>query len=124
MIWWVLLHAVLAASALLLELAPVLVLLGLAAIVAHGIARYPRGPKLLVLQSDGTWAVPERGWHGLKLAPGTAWTTWYVELALSGQPKARIVLLRDQLCAEDWRVLQLAVREHVASRPASTLDPP
>ena len=99
-------------------------LLGLAAIVAHGIARYPRGPTLLVLHADGTWAVPERGWHGLKLAPGTAWTTWYVELALTGQPKARIVLFRDQLCAEDWRVLQLAVREHVDSVAISTVNPP
>jgi hypothetical protein len=48
----------------------------------------------------------------LDLAPGTTWTTWYVELVFIDPADARILVLRDQLGAEDWRALQLAVREH------------
>jgi hypothetical protein len=111
-IWWALLHAVLVSSALLLDLTPVLTALALAAIAAHAVRRYPRTPRLLILHRDGTWAVPERGWHRLSLAPGTTWTTWYVELVFIDPADARILVLKDQVGAEDWRALQLAVREH------------
>jgi hypothetical protein len=118
-IWWALLHAVLAFSALLLDLAPIPAAFALASIAAHAIVRHPRTPRLLVLQCDGTWAVPERGWHGLRLAPGTSWTTWYVELVFDTPAGARIVVLKDQLDAEGWRALQLAVREHDAGAPSA-----
>jgi hypothetical protein len=108
----VLLHVVLASSALLFDLPLVFTAFVLALIAAHAIGRYPRTPRLLVLHSDGTWTVPERGWHGLSLAPRTTWTTWYVELVFIGPSGARILVLKDQLGAEDWRALQLAVREH------------
>jgi hypothetical protein len=103
---------VLAASALLLDLPMVPTALALATIAAHAFGRHPRTPRLLVLYGDGTWAVPERRWHGLKLAPATTWATWYVELVFVGPAHARILVLKDQLGAEDWRALQLAVREH------------
>jgi hypothetical protein len=90
----------------------VLTALALAIIVAHAVWRYPRAPRLLILHCDGTWAVPERGWHRLDLAPETTWTTWYVEIVFIDPADARILVLRDQLGAEDWRALQLAVREH------------
>jgi hypothetical protein len=111
-IWWALLHILLASSALLLDLAAVLTAAALAVIAAHAIRRYPRTPRLLILHCDGTWAVPERGWHLLNLAPGTTCTTWYVELVFMDPADARILVLKDQLGAEDWRALQLAVREH------------
>jgi hypothetical protein len=111
-IWWALLHVVLASSALLLDLTPVLTAFALATIAAHAVGRYPRTPRLLILHRDGTWAVPEHGWHRLALGPGTTWTTWYVELVFMDPAGARILVLRDQLGAEDWRALQLAVREH------------
>jgi hypothetical protein len=111
-IWWTLLHIVLASSALLLDLNPVLTAFALAIVAAHAVARYPRTPRLLILRCDRTWAVPERGWHRLDLAPETTWTTWYVELVFIDPAGARILVLRDQLGAEDWRALQLAVREH------------
>lgn len=118
-IWWALLHAVFASAALVFDLAPVLTALALAAIAAHGIGRYPRTPRLLMLHRDGTWAVPERGWHGLRLAPGTTWTTWYVELVFPGPAEMRILVLKDQLDAEDWRALQLVVREYdLSGRPS------
>ena len=108
----------LASAALVFDLAPVLTALALAAIAAHGIGRYPRTPRLLMLHRDGTWAVPERGWHGLRLAPGTTWTTWYVELVFPGPAEMRILVLKDQLDAEDWRALQLVVREYdLSGRP-------
>jgi hypothetical protein len=102
----------LAAAVVSLEPAMPLTLLGFALVVAHGSMRFPRVPHLVVLNSDGSWAVPDRGGYNLTLAPGTSWTTWYVELVLSGPKKLRIVLLRDQLGTEDWRALQRAVREH------------
>jgi hypothetical protein len=111
-IWWALLHVVLVSSALLLDFTPVLTALALAVIAAHAVGRYPRTPRLLILHCDGTWAVPERGWHRLSLAAGTTWTTWYVELVFIDPADARILVLKDQLGAEDWRALQLAVREH------------
>jgi hypothetical protein len=117
--WWALLHALLAFSAFLLDLRPALTALALATISVHAIGRHPRTPRLLVLQTDGTWAVPERGWHALRLAPGTTWTTWYVELVFDAPAGARVVLLKDQLDAEDWRALQLAVREHDAGVPSA-----
>jgi hypothetical protein len=116
-IWWALLHAVLGFSALLLDLPAGLTALALATVAAHALWRYPRTPRLLILHRDGTWAVPERGWHGLDLGPGTTWTTWYVELVFMAPAGARVLVLKDQLDTEDWRALQLAVREHAARAP-------
>lgn len=84
----------------------------LVAVVLHGIARFPRTTDLLVHAQDGTWALPERGLFGLRLAPGTAWGNAWVDLVLRGPGRrVRLVLLRDQFPAEDWRRLQVAVRE-------------
>jgi hypothetical protein len=110
-----LLHAVLAAAVLLLDVPLVLTAVALAALATHALGRRPQTPKLLVMHADGTWDVPERGWHRLALAPGTTWTTWYVELVFAGPRGARVLVLKDQLDTEDWRALQLAVREHDSS---------
>jgi hypothetical protein len=118
--WWIFIHSLLATAALLIEAASAPTIVLLAAVVAHGIVRYPRSPRLLVLHSDGTWAVPERGLYGRRLAPRTAWTTWYVELVLAGPGDTRIALLVDQLGAEDWRRLQVEVRENRAPAPRSS----
>jgi hypothetical protein len=111
--WWLSLHALLAATVIVLDLpvAPALALLVLVA--AHVFWRRPRGPGLIVRHADGTWAIPEQGRHGLRLVRGTAWTTWWVELVLAGDGRrTRALLLKDQLDADAWRRLQTTVREH------------
>jgi hypothetical protein len=117
---WTLIHSLLAAATLLIEVDPAPTMVLLAAVAIHGIVRYPRSPRLLVLHRDATWAVPERGLHARTLSPRTAWTTWYVELVLTGPGHTRIVLLVDQLDAEDWRRLQVEVRENGARAPRSS----
>jgi hypothetical protein len=84
----------------------------LAAVAIHAVAAFPRTADLLVLASDGTWSLPRQGLFGLRLARGSNWGDWWVELVLAGPRKRlRALLLRDQLPAEDWRRLQAAVRE-------------
>lgn len=105
-------HAALAASVIALDWPPEIAGVLLAAVVLHGIARWPRAAERLVRSQDGTWALPARGCFGLRLAQGTAWGNAWVELVLAGPGRrVRVVLLRDQLAAEDWRRLQVAVRE-------------
>jgi hypothetical protein len=84
----------------------------LAAIAIHGIAAFPGNVDVLVLASDGTWSLPRRQLFGLRLAGGSNWGAWWAELVLAGpQLRVRVLLLRDQLPAEDWRRLQVAMRE-------------
>lgn len=110
-------HALLAGSALSLGagFGSGVAAAALAAVCAHCVLRRPRSPQLVARHADGTWTVAGRALAtGLALAPGTSWSTWYVALVLeSGRGRrVRSLILRDQLEAEDWRRLQLAVREH------------
>jgi hypothetical protein len=116
-LWWALLHGLLAAAIVLLGAALAATTALIAALGAHAVVRYPCAPRLLVLYPDGAWTVPERGAYGRKLAPGTTWSPWYVELVLVGCGGARILIVRDQLGAEDWRRLKLAVRERGCPEP-------
>ena len=103
----------LGATAVALDLPAIVALALLAGVGIHGLARRPRTPRRLVLEPDGTWSIPEQGQWRLQLAPGTAWAAWYVELVLAGAARApvRVLILRDQLDADAWRRLQVAVRE-------------
>jgi hypothetical protein len=109
-------HILLAATVVVLDLEAAAALLLLVLVGAHGFVRRPHSPRLIVCHADDTWSIPERGRHGLRLARGTRWTSWWVELVLagSGGRLTRALLFKDQLDAEAWRRLQLAVREHEA----------
>ena len=114
--WWAGVHGLLAATVCALDLEAAAALPLLIIVAGHGFVRRPRSPGLIVRHADDTWSIPARGRHGLRLARGTTWTTWWVELVLSGgggRP-IRALLLKDQLDAEGWRRLQLTVREHEA----------
>ena len=81
-------------------------------LAAHAVIGFPRVPTPLVCAPNGVWALPELGMAGLRLARGTGWGSDWVELALVGPGgRRRVLLLCDQLAAEDWRRLQVAVRE-------------
>lgn len=59
----------------------------------------------------GLWALPESGHTALSLNPASRYGTWWAELRLVGAGGTyRCLLCRDQLRAEDWRTLQLALR--------------
>lgn len=106
-------HFLLAATVIALDLEAAAALSLLAIVGVHGILRRPRGPALIVRHADDTWSIPEWSRHGLRLARGTTWTTWWVELVLTGGGRPiRALVLKDQLDAEGWRRLQLTVREH------------
>ena len=112
-VWWTLVHALLGAALLGLDLPALAALPGIGLVAAHGFCRRPRAPRRLMLAADGTWAIPETGEAGLKLAPGTAWSTWWAELVLRGAGvRRRILILSDQLDPEAWRRLQVGLREH------------
>jgi hypothetical protein len=103
---------VLAASVIALDPWPAIAGALLTAVALHGIVRFPRATERLIQARDGSWALPSRGLAGLRLARGTAWGDTWVDLVLAGSGRrVRVLLLRDQLGAEDWRRLQVAVRE-------------
>ena len=78
---------------------------------AHAYLRRPRLPELIVRNRNGLWALPESGRTALSLSTASRYGTWWAELHLVGAGRAyRRLLCRDQLAAEDWRILQLALR--------------
>jgi hypothetical protein len=105
--WWLVLHALLAAAAVALDL-PILVRAALVACVGgHAALRWPRSAVATLIQSpDGRWALPESGIEGLRLGAATRHTTRWVRLQLQGDGRTfDILLLKDQLAAPEWRAL-------------------
>lgn len=110
--WWAGLHALLAGAALLGRISPSATALLLGAIALHGVGRFPRTPGLLVFSAAGLWSLPERGQHALRLGAETACCAWWARLVLVGPgTRVRVLVLRDQLDTESWRLLRLVIRE-------------
>jgi hypothetical protein len=120
-LWWAGLHLLLGVTVLQLAagVAPaasvpaaraVAAVGGLLTLALHAHYGFPHAPLSLILSPTGLWSVPERGLHALELAPGTSCSAWWVLLIL-GPPRTRVLVLRDQLGAESWRRLTLAIRE-------------
>ena len=87
-------------------------LLALAVLAGHAAVRFPDSQVVLTRSGDGRWSIPGRGLFDLALGSGTCYSTLWVILDLAGQDgSTRVLLLRDQLGAADWRRLQVAVRE-------------
>jgi hypothetical protein len=123
LLWWTSLHVLLGAAVLQLAagIAPAAsapaargagAVAGLLALALHARCRFPRTPGLLLRSAAGLWSVPERGLHALELGRGTSCSGWWTVLVL-GAPlvRARVLVLRDQVGAESWRLLSLTVRE-------------
>lgn len=90
----------------------------LALLTGHAYWRRPRNPPRIVRNGNGFWSLPNRGQTGLRLGPATRYGDWWVDLRLAGSGgDVRVLLLRDQLSAAAWRVLQATLRR--GPRPAS-----
>jgi hypothetical protein len=106
------LHAVIGASMLMMPVGVFAVPL-LAVVLAHGRWRWPTGERLLLLAGNDDWGLPARGRFGLRLGPGTLYAPLWVRLVLTDAAGGSVglLLLRDQFSGEDWRKIQVAVRE-------------
>jgi len=111
-VWWYALHAVLALTVIALSLALYVSGPLLLAVVVHGYVQVPTSGVLLMRSGADRWSLPERRLFDLRLAPGTSFSTLWVRLVFAGEDAPRpVLLLKDQLTDEEWRQLQVAVRE-------------
>lgn len=82
-----------------------------AALLAHAALRAPPPVPLLLVTESGRWSVPARGVFDVGLDARSAYTSLWARLELGcGRPRMRLVLLRDEFGAGDWRRIQLALR--------------
>jgi hypothetical protein len=106
--WWAALHVLLAAAAALVGVPASIKVCAVLAIVGHGIIRRPRAPPgLVVVTEDGCCVVPE--WHTGRRPFGsrTLLCPFWIRLDLGkGSWRRDILLVADQMKAEDWRRLR------------------
>ncbi len=114
--WWWVLHCVAGSGGLLLPVVGAFRLLVVAAVVLHAVCCPPRRPPRWVGHANGVWSLPGHRGVPLIAARGTCAGSWWVALVL-GPPgrRTRLLLLRDQLEAREWRLLKAALRD---SNPA------
>lgn len=94
---------------------------GAAVVLAHAwLARPHAAPGAIHRLSTGRWSVPARGLVGARLGARTRYTDHWVRLELvePGRSPTAMLLLRDQLDPESWRVLQGALRR-ARARPSA-----
>lgn len=119
-LWWAALHLLLCASVFAATRSVVAGLVAFGVLTAHAAIRFPDTRVVLARSGDGRWSIPERGVSGLELGPGTCFAASWVLLQLVSPDRSlRLVLLRDQLGARDWRRLQVAVREPGTHTPTA-----
>lgn len=81
------------------------------ALVGHACWRWPRPLGRIVRGRGGHWALPDAGHSGLRIAPASRYGDWWADLRLiGGRVRVRVLLCRDQLSSEDWRMLQVTLR--------------
>ncbi len=111
-LWWAALHLLLWGSVLAATRSVVVGFVAFGVLAVHAAFRFPDTRVLLARSGDGRWSLPARGLFDLELGTGTRFAAFWVLLELVSPDRSlRFVLLRDQLCARDWRRLQVAVRE-------------
>jgi hypothetical protein len=103
-----LLHALLAAAALLVGWPVALKLLAIAAVVGHGIVRRPpASPRVVQVRADGLCVVPEWNTGTRPLGARTLVCPFWVRLDLGKGPWSRdLLLLADQIRPDEWRRLR------------------
>jgi hypothetical protein len=104
--WWLGLHLLLGATAWLLG--PAIAAGALPVLLLHAWRRRPQSTGLIVL-TGRRFGLPAEGRFDLEPAAGTRAGAWCLALVFPDQPRARLVVVRDQLTAADWRQLQLAI---------------
>ena len=118
-LWWASLHLLLWGSVLAATDSVVADLASFGLLAVHAAFRFPDSRVLLARLDDGRWSIPSRGLDGLELGAGTCFAAYWVLLELVAPDRSlRLVLLRDQFDARNWRRLQVAVRERGSRHPA------
>lgn len=111
-LWWIALHLLLWSSVLAATRDLVPGLAALTVLAAHAALRFPESRVRLTRSGDGRWSIPARGLYDLNLGSRTCFSSSWVLLEFVSHDRSlRMVLLRDQFGAQDWRRLQVAVRE-------------
>lgn len=113
LLWWVALHGLIGACLFMLAVGPGVRWLAAMLLLAHGWWRRPALTHGVLLLGNGYWALPARGRFRLAPGLGTAYTTLWARVVLTDAAGRRVplLLLRDQFSAEDWRKIQVALRE-------------
>lgn len=106
--WWGLLHVLLLGAVTLAGCPAALKLAGAAAVVVHALIRRPaKSPGLLLVAEGGACAVPEWRTGMRPLGPRTTVAPLWMRLDLGpGSPQRELLLIADQVEAEDWRRLR------------------
>jgi hypothetical protein len=80
------------------------------AVLGHARWFRPPRPPAFIGFADGHWLVPGGGYRLLEAARGSTLGPWWIRLVLSAPTGGvRILLIRDQLTASEWRLLRLAL---------------
>jgi hypothetical protein len=121
--WWLVLHAVVVAAAVLVGWPIAVKALAAIAVVGHGYRRRPRAsPRLVLVGADGLCAAPEWNTGPRPLGARTFVCPFWALLDLgAGGERRDILLLADQLSPEAWRRLcALLARARCESATAVT----
>lgn len=111
LVWWCGLHAVAVSGGLLMPIPGVFRALVVAAVVLHAVWHRPSRPPRWIAYSNGVWSLPGHENAALTCARGTRAASWWVALLLVGRAKrTRLLLLRDQLDAREWYLLNAVLR--------------
>ena len=110
--WWLALHGLLLAGAMLVGAVWWLRGLCVLAVVAHGILRRPAAtPTPILMAEDGSCCVPALGTAWLVPGPRTRLAAYWVQLSLVGGQQTRDILLCvDQLDTACWARLNARLR--------------
>ncbi len=106
--WWHALHGLIGAALLMAN--PLVAAAALPLVVWHARRRRPESPGLIVI-SGSRFALPAAGRFNLVPGPGCRAGSHVVELVFTDRPRSRVLVLRDQLGAPEWRRLRLSVLE-------------
>jgi hypothetical protein len=85
----------------------------LCAVGGHARLFRPPEPAPIIIGCDGLWALPAEELYDMRLGERTVCSGAWVRLHLTRGPATnrRVLLLADQFDREDWRRLQVSVRE-------------
>jgi len=106
-VWWLVLHALIAAA---LSLSfPRAVTLVLPVVLLHAWFRRPRRCDVLIVTDGDCFSLPLDSRFGLRLSPASTGGPGWISLIFPDRPRSQLLVLRDQIDAAGWRRLLLAL---------------
>jgi hypothetical protein len=115
-LWWLALHALLAATVLLIGWPWPAKAAAIVALLGHAVWRRPRSARAVIeVDADGALRIPSAS--AARFAPGTRTRLmpfWLRIVARNGADTVDILLLADQLNPADWRRLTAILRRAIA----------